>query len=612
MIVSKSSAAKAQLSTKGIQIEMNENVLQDKQYGEESSVSLTSPISPPPERDNAVANINENIIQDEESTLNLETPAVLQQNVSVIPGNSSSGIPSSEKNSSFLPSLAESSPLQTILKVIRGEGTDDVESALSNRKYSQEMKSSKQIKTSVTIQAPPPESSGSPTRLGQASVRTVQTGHAKQNMSFAQLSDSQKLLQKPLELGLNREQSVALFAKPAPSKDIPVDDGEADGSSSLNGKLDHKRVSIHQNGKDGEQSIFEIDYEADSVYSNNIDPHNAGGFIDGNFSSGKLKEIETNGKCFTIKFNLDSTILAVALCDGYGVELYETQQFRLIYTIERSGTVSALDWVDEVDVDNLKPDEEFNFINDNVPRPQLLAVGGFDGCVKVYSISFSRGDLVHLLHTFYVQSAIYSLAFLKDNSTQYAPTPRIIVVGEKNGRVSIVKLPEHTDHHAQNVLNVRVLDIEDSAILSISFGFIENGIIMVIGTKDGKLRARILYLERSEWCISHRLFELERTGAIRALRFNHDSSLLIVGGYDKTVLIIDTELWKVVRELYVEGTVQDIQYDPYNRYLLLGNRSKVMTVVDTSTLHPIKTFQTSGWVTVSSKTFRSTRKSIMH
>ena len=50
--------------------------------------------------------------------------------------------------------------------------------------------------------------------------------------------------------------------------------------------------------------------------------------------------------------------------------------------------------------------------------------------------------------------------------------------------------------------------------------------------------------------------------------------------------------------------IQTIEYDPYNRYLLLGSRSNVMTVVDTSTLHTIKTFYTQGWVTVrSSGTF---------
>mmetsp|Transcript_5230 Transcript_5230/g.9965 ORF Transcript_5230/g.9965 Transcript_5230/m.9965 type:complete len:1602 (+) Transcript_5230:107-4912(+) len=562
------------------------DTMEDNKHSEEEPSVVTS-ISPPPMSDDTIRNNNQKVSQHEENNNNLQASSILEQNIIVTPETMSP--PSSKKTSE------QSSPLQTLLKVIRGEG-DDIESVLTNSKYSQESKSPNQINMWGTTQpAVPPNGSGSPTRLGQASLRTVQTGHAKQTATIAQLSDSQKLLQKPLELGLNKEQSVALFAKPTVLKDVPIDVRESE-SSSLNGKLDNKRVSIHQNGKDGEQSIFEIDFESDSLVSNNIDPHHAGGFIDGNFSAGKLKEIETNGKCFTIKFNLDSTFLAVALCDGFGVELYETQQFRLIYTIERSATVSALDWVDEFEVDNMKADEELDFIKGYEERSQLLAVGGFDGCVKVYSISSNRGDLVHLLHTFYVQSAIYSLAFLKDNYTQYTPTPRAIVVGEKNGKVSIVKLPEYIDQ-AGTPLNGRVVDMEDSAILSISFGFIENGIIMVIGTKDGKLRARVLYLERNEWCTSQCLFELERTGAIRALRFNHDSSLLIVGGYDKTVLFIDTELWKIVRELYVEGTVQDIQYDPYNRYLLLGNRSKVMTVVDTSTLHPIKLFQTSGWVT---------------
>jgi hypothetical protein len=543
--------------------------------------------------------VTERVPQDEENPTTVNLPLHLQQHVSGVPEKISPVLssPSQNTSSTFLPNLlGASSPFQKLLHVMGGGDESDNVSRIQTNLSPQEFKTSNVVKPSVTIKAPTTDGNGSsPTRLGQTSARTVHTGHARQNVSLAQLADSQKLLQKPLDL--NREESVALFAKPLPSKDRPMDLYDQE-SPSFKEKSAAKKVSIHQTGKDGEQSVFEIDYEAGSVFSNNIDPHHAGGFIDGNFSSGKLKEIETSGRCFTIKFNLDSTILAVALSDGYGVELYETQQFRLIYTIERSATVSALDWVDEDGAENLKVSEELDYTDQNEARPQLLAVGGFDGVAKVYSICFGREDLVLLQHTIHLQSAIYSLAFLKDSGTQYAPSPRTIVMGEKTGKLSIVNLAETMDS-AKNISNIRLLDMEDSAILSISFGFIQNGIIMVFGTKDGKLRACSLLRDGSDWYISNPLFELERTGAIRALRFNHDSSLLIVGGYDKTVLIIDTQIWKIVRELYVEGTVQDIQYDPYNRYLLLGNRSKVMIIVDTSTIHPIKAFQTSGWVTVS-------------
>ena len=513
-------------------------------------------------------------------------------------------IPSSDKIQSI--TSYDGSPLQSLINTIQGKDMSSPKVDVSEEETIRPpTMQSPQIKIDAgeikplphsnrgmgVIQPFPSSAQNVLKRPGNASTKTVQTGHNRQNLTpFSQLSEILQV--KPIELSPNRRDSIALFAKPSLSKDDLVREDDL-GNSSMDSQGNIKRVSIHQDGNDGEE--FEIDFEEDSVLSNNIDPQSAAGFVNGDFTSGKLKEIETSAACFTIKFNLDSSLLAVALKDGHGVELYETQQFRLIYTIERSCTVSAMDWVEDDEGSEREMKQKF-------PKAQLLAIGGFDGFVKVYSISMESKDLVHLVDSFYVQSEICSLSFLKDNATQYAPTPRAIAIGEKNGRVSIVTISQHAGV-PNNAMRIKVIDQADSAVLSLSFGFSaktrrEGGITMVYGTKFGKLSASMLYLEMDDWTLSHHLFQLERTGAIRALRFNHDSSLLIVGGYDKTVLIIDADLWKIVRELYMDGTVQSIEFDPFNRYLLLGNRSKMMTVVDSSTLHPIKTFQTSGWVTV--------------
>jgi len=527
--------------------------------------------------------------------------------------NPTSSVPSSPLQN-FLKSLPSSDQIPVLpMPAYNGSPLHSLISTVQDKMQGKDSSSTKeglvstptlpQINRGVGEIQPPPLSA----QNGQspASTRTVQTGHVRMNSLYASMSESQQGMQiKKIELGPNRQDSIALFAKPTLSKDESLRSDDL-GNASMDGQGDLKRVSIHQHEKDGEHTEFEIDFEADSVFSNNIDPQTAGGFVKGNFTSGKLKEIETTAACFGIKFNLDSSLLAVALKDGHGVELYETQQFRLIHTIERSCTVSAMDWVEQPGTPNTKWNDGEEEIELKEPKTQLLAVGGFDGFVKVFSISMQRKDLVLLVDSFHVQSEICSLAFLKDSATQYAPNPRAIAVGEKNGRVSIVTLSEFTGS-SHNAIRLRVIDQADSAILSLSFGFSdttkqEGGIIMVYGTKYGILRASMLYIEMDDWVVSHQLFQLERTGAIRALRFNHDSSLLIVGGYDKTVLIIDAALWKVVRELYMDGTVQTVEFDPFNRYLLLGNRSKTMTVVDTSTLHPIKTFSTKGWVTVSSE-----------
>lgn len=424
------------------------------------------------------------------------------------------------------------------------------------------------------------------------SQRTVRATNRAVNLS--QMTDSQKILQKSIKLNVDRRDSISLFAKPSQTNDKASDDFQMNqGEQNKDGKI--KGVTIHESRTEDNEEI-ELDYEG-SIRSNNVDPEQSKGFVNGSFSSGKLKEIETSAECFSIKFNLDSSILAVALKDGHGVELYETHSFKLIYTIERSCTVSALDWIEEPDFN-----DEYDK-GSKKERPQLLAVGGLDGMVKIYSISLERRDFIYLLDTFHVQTEICSMAFLKDSATNFTPNPTAIAIGEKSGKISIVTLSGYSSMSKRSTMP-KVIEQSESAVLSITFGFTalsreKNGIIMVYGTKYGKLRVSLLLIHEGGWIMSHPLFDLDRTGAIRALRFNHDSSLLIVGGYDKTVMIIDADMWRVVRELYMDGTVQTIEFDPYNRYLLLGNRSRTLTVVDTSTLHPIKVFHTEGWVTVS-------------
>ena len=244
---------------------------------------------------------------------------------------------------------------------------------------------------------------------------------------------------------------------------------------------------------------------------------------------------------------MDSTVLAIGLNNGGGVLLYETKTFSLLATIERDDTVSALDWVDN----------PFNDDDDEREGSQLLAVGGFDGVVSIYSVLAPTSATQKIYTTLYdirVKSGVLSMAFIKDNATNYAPYPLALTIGEKNGTVSIF-LTDGEVNQFKSASRLIKISIHSSAVLAIAFGFVEEGIIMAIGTRDGLVTVSTIILHQKEWKLSHLLFEYLRTGAIRSLRFNHDSTSLIVGGYDKTVLIVDTFLWKIVREIYVDGTV---------------------------------------------------------
>jgi len=381
------------------------------------------------------------------------------------------------------------------------------------------------------------------------------------------------------QLGVGRRKHIELFSKPSKMKDVHR---EWDSIQHLHPTS--QRTSIHIRGKDGDHSVFEVDYDGSSVFSNHVE-EKCDGFIDGNFSQGKIKDIETRTDAFHIKFNLDSSILAVGLLDG--VELYETRQFRLIHTIDGLDTVSAIDWAEGSNKDNVKIGV----------KEQLLAVGCFDGSVKIYNISMAPSrELVSLVDSFRVTSDVCSMAFVQDSGSYYAPKPLAIVIGEKSGNLSLVNIS--FDNQMKSADRIHLLTKDDSGILAVTFGFSErDGVMLVYGTKSGRVVAWAMSNKGNQWMLSYTISQIERAGSIRALRFNHDSSNLVVGGYDKSVLIIDTSRWKVLREIPIDGTVQTIEFDPYNRYLLLGNRSKMMTVVDTSTLHPIKTFHMNGWVT---------------
>ena len=174
----------------------------------------------------------------------------------------------------------------------------------------------------------------------------------------------------------------------------------------------------------------------------------------------------------------------------------------------------------------------------------------------MYSIVLgsSTQELVTMMYDVRVKSDVLSMAFVKDNATHYAPFPLALAIGEKNGTVSLF-LTDGEKNQFKSTNKMRKLFTQQSAVLTLAFGFVEDGIMIASGTKDGVISVYAIVFHEEEWKLSHLLCEHTRTGAIRALRFNHDSTSLIVGGYDNTLLIIDTHLWKTVEEVPVDGTV---------------------------------------------------------
>ncbi len=118
------------------------------------------------------------------------------------------------------------------------------------------------VKPSFTRIKPISQTPQTPNKQASKDVseRTVRATNTKMihsneamNLSLSKVSKSQ-----PIELGLKRHGSVALFAKPSVSRDSS-EDHELDESRTSH-ERDKNRVSIHDSGKDGEQSVFEVSH----------------------------------------------------------------------------------------------------------------------------------------------------------------------------------------------------------------------------------------------------------------------------------------------------------------------------------------------------------------
>lgn len=106
---------------------------------------------------------------------------------------------------------------------------------------------------------------------------------------------------------------------------------------------------------------------ADEEDSNDEAPE---GFVDGDFASGKVLDLNMPHGCFVMAFNPgEAALLAVGLLNGEGVALYETKSYSLVAILDQEDSVSSLSWLTVGD--------------GNFDTFGLLAVGCLDGEVSV-------------------------------------------------------------------------------------------------------------------------------------------------------------------------------------------------------------------------------------
>ena len=221
----------------------------------------------------------------------------------------------------------------------------------------------------------------------------------------------------------------------------------------------------------------------------------------------------------------------------------------------------------------------------------LLAVGDLGGTVTLLQIEDEVLEMCGptIVHRFNVKDQIRSI------DVQPMGDTILLAVGDKGGKVTFSSYTMDLEP----ISNCVVHHIENGRVLSLALQPTQK--LLAVSTMGGD--ASVYQVQEDEdvcWqLLPQRLFSQQRRGAVRSITFSPLGNLLALGGYDKTLVMVDTNLWAVVRELKLEGTINVIEFDPFDRYLAVGTRDKSFVLFDTSTFVPIKTFNTPGWVTVS-------------
>lgn len=303
-------------------------------------------------------------------------------------------------------------------------------------------------------------------------------------------------------------------------------------------------------------------------------PH---GFVGGDFASGKIFDLNLPGGSFVMEFHPgNASLLAVGLLNGDGVAIYETRTYTLVDMLAQDDAVSALAWL-----------EAKQGMGESI---SLLTVGCLDGRVSIYRMKPHLLELqgADLIHRFQVNGQVRALTL-----TFYDQAEReiLLTTGDTSGDLTFSRYD--MDY---GLIETRIAHTYGSGILGLATT--SWGSLIAVCTKHGDVSVCKIQREYNHsLSLGFEFFSARRNGAVRSLAFSPDEKRLVFGGYDKTVVVVDTELWAEIRCLTLDGTVNKVVFDPLDRYLAVGCRHKCFTLYDTSTFFAVKTVRTPSWVT---------------
>jgi WD40 repeat protein len=343
------------------------------------------------------------------------------------------------------------------------------------------------------------------------------------------------------------------------------------------------------------------------------------GFLDGDFRCGNVRKLDigqTTPKpynkntgsvdgCWTMDFSPRADILAVGL-NGW-VEFLETRNYSTIHQVLREDKVSAIQWCrgSALTPPKMKGNASHQIIQDT--NSDLVAVAGLGaGQVSLYQLNAVSLEFegVKVLHEFHTNAQVRCMAF---RPIVQRPGVMLLAVGDRSGRISLCTLFRATNNRVrcEYVVDSEVVALKeticanaDDPVLGLDFQVHEDtGIFLAYSTKSGKVAAHSLQFVGDRIVSGPQVWTVQRNGPIRSIIFSLNGKKLLFGGYDKSIVIVDTKLFAVVHDQRLQGTVNTIALDPLDRFFVVGCRDKSFTFFDTSTCKPVKRLQTPGWVT---------------
>ena len=335
-----------------------------------------------------------------------------------------------------------------------------------------------------------------------------------------------------------------------------------------------------------------------------------GGFIDGDFNSGKIHDIQLPQHCHVMAYH--EPWLVVGLNQGIAFYYYSqetTSSCNSLYTPQHvctcpfSAMVSAIVWIAE--------DEEESSTSSSTSLPShLLAAAGLDGSVCLYEIDMdileAQGPV--MLYQFQVGQHHPQVRALATTWYGKLHPTLVMAVGDKSGALTLASFQYRSSSSSSSSsssinatmllqqIGIEVAKTFPAGILGMA---LQDG-LLACSTKDGQVVVHQLTRNYTGMVqLQSVVWSCQRDGPVRCVTMtnsNNKKNMLAFGGYDKTLVLVDTQQWAISREIPLQGTINTIVLqDP--RYIVVGCRDKTLTLFDTSTFHPVKTFHTAGWVT---------------